>query len=169
MSNLLIDLRRRDLEEYSDPKIKPEVIAEGRVVEISLNPKLAQSVELLMIDGKIKDDSPVVLTFAGDNDHYLRIFDHRYLPKAEFYAGFMAVTEDYCRAFASNLPCLAGVRKKSGLYVAITDLGTPDMLDGGSRQKYHLLNISDEHAFLYQPIVKRSLHHDTGIMLADEI
>ncbi len=158
IGELLGEFEDSDTEEFSLP---PTVIVEGRLAEIKLDLPDGSEAHLLNDDPL----SPVILTFRGDIG-YICLYDHRGQAISEFRHGGY---EAYKKVF--NLtPCLGSMRVKTGQYLVLADIGTPDIEDKGEGQVIVLSVLSDLDRTEYRVMQgerKDAIHSATRICLAE--
>jgi len=139
------------------------VLGEGRVERIELDPKVAEEVEMLAVEEQ--DQPPVVLRFWDpERSYYLSIYDHREASRKAFLNN-----GDLLKVF-HKAPCLVGFRKKGKTsYCVITDLGTPDMRDGGEDERLVLTRTGAFDKRRYRVIGQNqpAIHPATGICLVE--
>lgn len=138
--------------------IDPHIIIEGRLAIIRLNPYFCNQVFLLNPEDL---DSPVVIKFTGADNAYICIYDHRIESMKLFREGKLI---ELAELYLQGSQCLCGLRIKKGIYFAITEIGTPDMLDSGDNSKF-LLTHKQMLDREYFRIV--GIHHSTGICIAE--
>lgn len=144
------------------------ILGEGRVVRIEINIRNSKNkIELL---NKDNPKSPVVVKIVGDNGFYIRLFDHR-VEAIQVFRSYGSAT--YQMKFTGIVPCLAGYRKKSDVqYIALADIGTPDMLDGGEKEALILTysDIRDKSQYRVTQLageIHPALHKATKICLCE--
>lgn len=107
-------------------------IAEGRLSKIDIDLGLASGIDLMRLEDPT---SPVVVRFDGSTKsditgktRYLNIYDHRKRAIEMFRQEGLNI---YITSFdVVTIPCLIACRMKSGFYLVLADIGTPDIADG---------------------------------------
>ena len=141
----------------------PTIVAEGRLARIDLRVSEATEVRRLITDDP---ESPVELRSQGPRGFYIRVFDHRKGAREAFQLGGMPV---YAAFFILDLPCVCGFRLKGATqYVALNDVGTPDMRDGGEGEGLLLTRAGSFDKSQWKVMAQgKALHLDTGICLCE--
>ncbi len=139
------------------------VAGEGRVTEIQLT---LDGCEVSVLD-EADPESPVVLKFTDENTgYYINIYDHRRISRETFRSNDDSAFEE---AFVVT-PCLVGFRLKGKTqYIAINDIGTADMRDGGEGEKLILTRVGWFDSTKYRVFnqSRPAIHVATGICLVE--
>ena len=146
-----------------------QIIAEGRVAKIDLQIEEICMVEMQPHANGEETNSPVMIQFFGclkNSSYYLRVFDHRQASREAFQeGGEKALIEVF-----NQTPCLARFAVKRCQYLAIVDIGTDDVHDGGTKEQL-VITTTDQFRHSTHRVMRNgdlvALHLATGICLVE--
>lgn len=139
------------------------VVAEGRVAEINIDPLKAREIR----PRGEGPDEPIVFTFYGPYNFYIKVFDHR--PEIRMY--FDSGDNEGLKEAFGQTPCLVGFRLHGRTqYIVIVPVGWErnDIRDGGEKDQYLFTRRGEYDPKVYKILGDgkySAVHIDTGICL----
>jgi len=152
-----------------DGQKQPEIIiAEGRLGAVEIPAAAATMIRPLDLSDPAM---PIVFQIEGSRGYFIRVFDHRKSVQ-EAYKVYLN-DKDMGKLDAVFAACPALIRfaiKGNTQYVAITDLGTPDMVDTGDEHPLQLTRGGHYDRDSFRVVTKdgkTALHLDTKVCVVE--